>query len=95
MQKHIENYIKHFKLGEQSDIQCEICMREGRIDNGGFDIHHIIYRSHGGVDTIDNIMCLCRKCHDKIHNGKLALNEGDLRLIHNYFLSGVRKKFIK
>lgn len=29
--------------------------------------HHIIFRSQGGEDTTDNLICICADCHDDIH----------------------------
>jgi len=30
-------------------------------------VHHIIPRSAGGTDNLDNLITLCRECHDAIH----------------------------
>lgn len=68
MQKHIRNYIKYHGIGEQDVIHCEICGKSGRIDKGNFDIHHIKPRSQGGKDNIENLILLCRKCHDLAHS---------------------------
>ncbi len=62
MVKHKKIYLNYFDYGEQDFIPCENC------SNRAVDIHHIIFRSHGGTDTIDNLMALCRECHDKAHN---------------------------
>lgn len=35
--------------------------------------HHIIKRSQGGSDTEDNMITLCVKCHDEIHNMRIVL----------------------
>lgn len=32
--------------------------------------HHIIPLSMGGEDTINNMVCMCGACHDRIHYGK-------------------------
>lgn len=29
---------------------------------------HVISRSHGGKGTVDNIVTVCRKCHDRMDN---------------------------
>jgi hypothetical protein len=93
MQNYIKIYLKYFDLGDQDVIQCECCMRSGRLDNGGFDIHHIEGRGEG-KDVIKNLMCLCRSCHTKVHEKNL-FNKGDLQYIHNCYISGKRKSFIK
>jgi 5-methylcytosine-specific restriction endonuclease McrA len=39
--------------------------------------HHIIFRSQGGEDTMENILVLCSACHDGVHkdvkDGQYAL----------------------
>lgn len=62
MTKHLKIYIKFFGYSVGDFIPCEVC--------GGkaVDIHHIKARGMGGSkyrDVIENLMALCRKCHDK------------------------------
>ena len=33
----------------------------------GVHVHHLIYRSHGGTKSIDNLVLLCVACHQDIH----------------------------
>ena len=28
-------------------------------------VHHIVFRSHGRIDTKENLIILCQDCHDK------------------------------
>ena len=96
VKKHVSIYLAHFDIGEQDIITCEVCGKQGRVDSGGFDIHHVVFRSRGGKDEIKNLMCLCRTpqgkgCHDKAHSEEYK--EGELKLIHGYFMAGVRKRF--
>lgn len=36
--------------------------------------HHVIYRSHGGTDTLDNLLTLCACCHlEGVHGGRLVI----------------------
>jgi 5-methylcytosine-specific restriction endonuclease McrA len=85
MQKYIKIYLDHFDFKDQSEVMCEVCMKPAA------DIHHVTYRSRGGKDEIKNLMALCRKHHDQAHNE--ILKEGELKLIHGYFMAGVRKIF--
>ena len=62
-------YFKHFGYGEQDVILCEVCSSKS------VDIHHIIYKSQGGKDEIDNLIALCRSCHDKAHNELIKKHE--------------------
>lgn len=37
--------------------------------------HHIIYRSQGGDESDENMLEVCRSCHEKIHAGKIGKDE--------------------
>ena len=50
--------------------QCTQCGKK----NTNLDAHHIIWKEHGGKDTIENLITLCKQCHEKVHKGKLKLN---------------------
>lgn len=91
MKSHTQIYLSYFDLGLQDIITCEGCLRPGRVDGEGFDLHHIWGRGKG-KDVIQNLMLLCRKCHEKAHS---TLSKSELQLIHNYFMQGTRKIFIK
>jgi 5-methylcytosine-specific restriction endonuclease McrA len=73
-----KTYLQHFNYGEQDFIPCERCGRRA------VDIHHILYKSLGGDDSIDNLMALCRVCHDSAHDQKIPMEE--LQKIHAKFL---------
>ena len=65
MKPHVKNYLKAHGYGEQDFIPCEECGRQA------VDIHHKIFRSQGGTDEADNLIALCRDCHDMAHGKKL------------------------
>ena len=50
--------------------QCAQCEKK----NIRLDAHHIVWKEHGGKDTISNLLTLCRSCHRKVHKGKLSLD---------------------
>ena len=54
-----DKYIKEHPL-------CEMCEKEGRLVPAE-EIHHILPVSRGGTHSRDNLMALCRSCHNKIH----------------------------
>ena len=65
MMNHTKVYMNFFGYGEQDYIMCESCMR-----NRAVDVHHLDNRGMGGVaeqrlDTIENLVGLCRECHNK------------------------------
>ena len=45
---------------------CEMCLAEGKLVPVE-EIHHILPVSKGGTHSEDNLMSLCRSCHEKIH----------------------------
>lgn len=34
------------------------------------EVHHIEFRSHGGLSNLSNLACLCRDCHTKAHGSE-------------------------
>ena len=96
MQKHVSIYLKHFGIGETDTWFCEGCMREFPINNG-LTIHHINGRGPG-KDVIENLMSLCLRekgCHNRAHLSKDYVSKEEFQTIHNYFLQGTRKAFLK
>jgi hypothetical protein len=50
------------------------CRNPSCCDRNGLHPHHIIYASHGGPDTMENLITLCAwNCHRAIHDGKLLI----------------------
>lgn len=57
------------KIREQYVLQhplCERCLSEGRMIPVD-EVHHIVPIKKGGTNAEDNLMSLCRSCHNKIH----------------------------
>ena len=76
---HKQVYMKGFDLYPDAIVLCEVC---GKV---AVDIHHILFKSQLGTDEIENLIALCRDCHDIAH-GKVkneTLTRGDLYLITN------------
>jgi len=64
---------------ESLDVRLEVlardgwrCQQCGRIGNS--EVHHQIFRSHGGADKSDNLITLCADCHESKH-GKNMMDE--------------------
>lgn len=47
---------------------CRYCNRGDTLDP-----HHVIFRSQGGSNAPNNLLTLCRKCHNDIHDGRLRV----------------------
>ncbi len=45
--------------------------------------HHVKFRSHGGTDTLGNLLTLCWQCHRNLHDGFLVITiDPDTSEIH-------------
>jgi thymidine kinase len=88
MQLYIKKYMNHFDYVTAEEIICEACGRPA------VDIHHITGRGKG-KDVIENLIALCRKCHERAHGSLHPVSKGGFQYIHNNFLSGQRKAFLK
>lgn len=63
-----KTYLNHFGYVEQDFIPCENC------GNRAVDVHHLTFRSQGGKDVIENLIGVCRDCHNHAHSDK-SFNE--------------------
>jgi 5-methylcytosine-specific restriction protein A len=59
--------------------KCELCGENAPfLDNNGnpfLEVHHIVWLSRNGVDSIENTVALCPNCHRKMH---ILENEEDM-----------------
>lgn len=46
---------------ERDRLRCRGCGKPGE------EVHHIIFRSHGGKDEPNNLVTICRNCHNQAH----------------------------
>ena len=58
-------------LWERENHHCQVCRKY--LDRDSVAAHHIISRGAWGEDTLDNLACLCKSCHLKIHNAEIKL----------------------
>lgn len=91
MQNHTKIYLKYFNFSEEEFIPCEVCRQKAQ------DIHHIVPRSKFGTqqkekqDDINNIMALCRKCHNKYGQIKKYINF--LTQIHERYVTAKKSTY--
>ena len=86
MVKYKKIYLDYFDYGEQDYIPCELCHRNST------EIHHIYGRGRD-KNVITNLMAVCRRCHELAHNEQISKSE--MQYIHNSFMLGNRKRFMK
>jgi len=52
-----------------------ICsVKELKCKSDKLQVHHIRFKSEGGSNHTSNLITLCRRCHNKVHDGSLHLN---------------------
>jgi 5-methylcytosine-specific restriction endonuclease McrA len=69
--------------------RCRLCGE--REDRAVLHAHHVVYRSEGGPDELENLLTLCVLCHDIVHSNKrfyqpLAKRIIALREVDNFIL---------
>jgi len=78
MKPYTKIYMDFFGYTIADFIPCEVCGQRG------VDIHHADIKGMGGSKTkdyIENLVCLCRSCHNKAHAHEITKDE--LIKIHN------------
>ncbi|MEO5351428.1 MAG: RNA-guided endonuclease IscB, partial [Magnetococcus sp. YQC-3] len=65
------NNIKQYILS-RDNYECKSC--KGKMKDKHLHIHHIIERSNGGSDLPNNLITLCKTCHDNVHKNNIKLN---------------------
>lgn len=63
---------KAFVLDRDS-YKCQHC--KGKTKDKKLEVHHIIFRRDGGSDEAENLITLCKTCHDELHKGTIKLKK--------------------
>ena len=84
---------KAFVLDRDSHT-CQHC--KGKTKDSSLHVHHIVFRSNGGSDESENLIALCRTCHDKLHKGEIKLKGGKAKgqLRHATQMNAIRKQLL-
>ena len=77
----------------RDNYTCQCCGKK----HVKLEVHHIIFRSMGGIDDERNLITLCEKCHKAIHDGILILTKKPkkLNLKHATQMSIIRSQLLK
>jgi RNA-directed DNA polymerase len=62
----------------EQDGKCLVCAQPLDLE-AGWHIHHLLWRSHGGDDTVDNRVLLHPNCHRQVHGEGLVMNKAASR----------------
>lgn len=76
--------------------QCQNC--KGKYKDKHLNVHHIVFRSSGGSDDAENLITLCKTCHDKLHHGEINLSKiGKKKSIskHATHMNSIRIQLLK
>ena len=65
------------KVLKRDGYTCQIC---GSREN--LEAHHIIPKSRGGTNIVENGITLCKECHKAVHEGKIRLTANLLPFRH-------------
>lgn len=69
-----------FGVNVRDGLRCRRCGRgpaRKETYHRGFGYHHVTPLSRGGADAIENLVLLCRACHDDHHAGRRVLVFGE------------------
>ena len=72
MKKHTKIFLDYFGFDKTDFIACECCGAKA------VDVHHLDSKGMGGSKTkdfIENLIAVCRGCHNKCHDSKDFNNE--------------------
>ena len=78
----------------RDDYTCQCCGKK----NCRLEVHHIKFRRDGGTDDEENLITLCKGCHDGVHAGTVVLNKKPKKsknLKHATHMSIIRSYLLK
>jgi 5-methylcytosine-specific restriction endonuclease McrA len=55
---------------ERDHHKCRGCGKDMDWSYEWIDVHHVVHRGKGGSDDLDNLILLCRDCHNNQHPEK-------------------------
>ena len=80
----------------RDNYTCQHC--KGKNKDSKLEVHHIIFRRDGGSDEQENLITLCKTCHDKLHGGGISLKKiGKVKgqLKHVTQMNSIRVQLLK
>ncbi len=55
---------------KRDDYMCAYCRCGARVSGNPLHPHHVLYKSEGGKNLIENLITLCAKHHNMVHSSK-------------------------
>ena len=78
----------------RDNYSCQNCKSKSK----RLEVHHIQFRSENGSDDQENLITLCKECHDLIHDSSLKLNlkgKKKSQLKHATQMNSIRIQLLK
>lgn len=79
---------------DRDNYTCQYCgAKKVRLE-----VHHIRFRRNGGSDDLENLITLCKKCHDDLYDGKIELKKKEKKktvLYHASQMNVIRSMLFK
>ena len=78
----------------RDNYTCQYCGKK----NCRLEVHHVKFRSNGGTDDEENLITLCKECHDGVHAGTVTLDRKPKKskgLKHATHMSTIRSRLLK
>lgn len=74
--------------------RCQHC--KGKSKDSRLEVHHIVFRSNSGSDEEENLITLCKTCHDRVHSGEIKLKGGRAKgqLRHATQMNSIRRQLL-
>lgn len=80
---------------DRDGYTCQSC--KGKSKDKRLEVHHIVFRKDGGSDEQENLITLCKVCHDSLHNGDIVLKGGKVKgqLKHATQMNSIRMQLLR
>ena len=78
----------------RDNYTCQCCGKR----NCRLEVHHIKFKSNGGTDDEENLITLCKDCHEGVHAGTITLNKKPKKskgLKHATHMSIIRSRLLR
>lgn len=75
----------------RDNYTCQSCDKK----SGKLEVHHIVFKSKGGSNRMDNLVVLCEDCHKKIHSGEIKYTRRVKSFKHATHMNIMRKKLVE
>ncbi|MFX0063593.1 MAG: RNA-guided endonuclease IscB, partial [Candidatus Hermodarchaeota archaeon] len=70
--ENIKSYVR-----ARDNYTCQLC--KGKSQEARLECHHLVPRTEGGTDLPENLIVLCKDCHDQVHNGSKKLSSRTIK----------------